>query len=74
MKVKAKALGFYGGSRRRPGEVFEVPEGARAKWFEPVSAAPAEPEAKPRKPGKGKAQEAAEPEPLVEQENADGLV
>lgn len=74
MKVKAKALGFYGGSRRRPGEVFEVPEGARAKWFEPVSAAPAEPEVKPRKPGKGKAQESAEPEPLVEQENADGLV
>lgn len=74
MKVKAKVLGFYGGSRRRPGEVFEVPEGAKAKWFEPVSAAPAEPEAKPRKAGKGKAQEAAEPEPVAEQENADGLV
>lgn len=51
MKVRAKQLGFYKG-RRREGDVFEVPEGWKAKWTEPVSV-----------PAKAKA-EAEEPETL----------
>lgn len=37
MKVRAKQMGFYGGARRRVGEVFEIPDGATlGKWMEPV--------------------------------------
>lgn len=35
MKVIAHYMGFYGGERRRPGAVFEVPEGTTSKWFAP---------------------------------------
>jgi len=35
MKVIAHYMGFYGGERRRPGDVFEVPEGTTSKWFAP---------------------------------------
>jgi len=35
MKVRAIRTGFYGG-RRRPGAVFDVPEGERGSWFVPV--------------------------------------
>lgn len=36
MKVRATKIGFYIG-RRRAGDVFDVPEGAKASWFEPVA-------------------------------------
>ena len=36
MKVQAKADGFYGGVRRRAGAVFEVKDGVKSKWFDPV--------------------------------------
>lgn len=38
MRVIAKQVGFYNGSRVRVGQVFEVPEGTTGKWFEPVAA------------------------------------
>jgi len=39
MRVVAVALGFYKGSRRRPGEVFEMPEAdARLpRWVQPAN-------------------------------------
>jgi hypothetical protein len=51
MKVKAITDGFYGGERKRAGAVFEVKDGAKSKWFEPVKdASPAaKPKAKPAK-------------------------
>lgn len=48
MKVRALQAGFFGG-RRRAGDVFDVPEGTKGKWFAPVAdskaaaAAPAKP-------------------------------
>lgn len=39
MKVRAMKQGFYGGARRRVGDVFEAEDGAKASWFEPVEAA-----------------------------------
>lgn len=35
MKVRALRTGFFGG-RRRPGAVFDVPDGERGSWFVPV--------------------------------------
>ena len=35
MKVRAIRTGFFGG-RRRPGTVFDVPEGSTGSWFVPV--------------------------------------
>lgn len=57
MKVRAIALGFYGGERRRVGEEFDVPDKAKSKWFEPVTK-----EAK----GKGKKEAEKSPETLSE--------
>lgn len=51
MKVQATATGFYGGVRHREGAVFEVKDGAKAKWFEPVQ----DQSAAPAKAGKAKA-------------------
>lgn len=31
-KVRATSLGFYGGSRRRPGDVFMVRDGFKGSW------------------------------------------
>lgn len=51
MKVIAIAPGFLG-CRRRKGDVFDVPDGTRSKWFE---AAPAvKPPAPVEKPTKAK--------------------
>jgi len=36
MLVIAKQDGFFGGSRRRAGSTFNVPEGMKAQWFEPA--------------------------------------
>lgn len=52
MKVQAITDGFYGGARQRAGSVFEVKDGVKAKWFEPVEAVK---EAAPAKAGKAKA-------------------
>lgn len=46
MQVKALETGFFNGRRVRAGEVFDVPEGTKAKWFVPVA------EVKPSKPAK----------------------
>lgn len=43
--------GFYGGARRRVGDVFEAEDGAKASWFEPAEAAEA---AKPKPKAKAK--------------------
>lgn len=45
-KVIATALGFHGGIRRRPGDVFEVPDKTEGKWFEPVDPPVKEPPVK----------------------------
>jgi len=64
MKVKATKDGFYG-SLRRPGDVFEVADGVKSKWFEPVDA-----NAKPEKPAKADKGKRA-PETLSEITRAD---
>lgn len=51
MKVRAIKQGFYGGARRRVGDVFEAEDEAKASWFEPVDAAEA---AKPKPKAKAK--------------------
>lgn len=55
MRVKATKVGFYDGSRRRVGDVFEVPDGIKGKWFEPmpVTEAPKVEKSKPKPKGKG---------------------
>lgn len=58
MKVKALTDGFYGGVRQRAGEVFEVKDGLKSKWFVTVDAQEAAP-AKAGKPSKKKADETA---------------
>jgi hypothetical protein len=59
MRVIATKLGFYGGARVREGQVFDVPEGIKGKWFKPfveTAEAPAKSaESKKAKPQKGKA-------------------
>lgn len=35
MKAKATATGYYGGVLRYAGDVFDVPDGESALWFEP---------------------------------------
>lgn len=64
MQVRAISVGFYGGSRRREGEVFDVKDGDEAKWFEPTepqeSKAEAKAEAKARQKADAKAKADAE--------------
>ena len=67
MKVRALELGFHGGKRRHPGDVFSVPDGSRGKWFEVIEKA----EAPAPKPSRTKA--AAKPDPVVD-EGAGDLV
>lgn len=45
MKAKANATGYYGGVLRYAGDVFDVPDGESALWFEPfeTSEAPQDP-------------------------------
>lgn len=64
MKVRATQLGFYGGSRRRPGDVFDVKENELGRWMEPVEtgAVADEPE-KPAKVSRAK-RSAPAPEPV----------
>ncbi|MCP1404428.1 hypothetical protein [Achromobacter insolitus] len=37
MKVRAIKQGFYGDDLKAPGDVFEVKDGSKAKWFVPAS-------------------------------------
>lgn len=51
MKVKVTAPGFFGGMRRRVGEVLEVPDGTKGTWFAevPAKGAPVDPVEKPKR-------------------------
>lgn len=51
MKVKATSPGFFGGMRRRVGDVFEVSEGTKGAWFMevPAKGAPVDPVEKPKR-------------------------
>ncbi len=64
MKVRALRTGFFGG-RRRPGTVFDVPDGSTGSWFVPVEVpeeqAPTIDEAvAPRRVGRPKRNEAVQ--------------
>lgn len=48
MKVKATQRGFFGGILREPGDVFDVSEGVKGKWFMPLADACSEQKAQPR--------------------------
>lgn len=37
MQVKAIFRGYHG-ALREPGDVFDVPKGSKATWFEPIAA------------------------------------
>lgn len=47
-KVKAIQTGFYKGTRKRVGAVFEVAKGEKAKWFVPADEAADGPKARGR--------------------------
>lgn len=51
MKVKVTHTAFFGGMRRRVGEVLEVPDGTRGTWFTevPAKGASVEPAEKPKR-------------------------
>lgn len=56
MQVRAIETGFFGGSRIRPGQEFDVPEGTKASWFAPVAELKAA-DVAPKGKGKTKAPE-----------------
>lgn len=61
MKVRAIAMGFYGG-RRRVGDVFEVPPNAKGGWFVPVETKAEVKTGKPEKSTKtGKSEKSDKP-------------
>lgn len=66
MQVRALSTGFYGGARRREGEVFDAKDGDSAKWFEPVDQKPVD-----QKPAKGSKAKADKVEAKAEAEAAD---
>ena len=68
MRVVATEKGYFGDARRQAGEVFEVPEGTTAKWFQPVDA----PEVKPAKGKAVKGAKANEPQTFSEITKKDG--
>jgi len=37
MKILVKATSFFGGSRRRPGDVLNVPDDLKGDWFDTVA-------------------------------------
>lgn len=51
MKVKVTQVAFFGGMRRRVGEVLEVPDGTKGTWFAevPAKGASVEPVEKPKR-------------------------
>ena len=40
MKIRVTQTAFWDGSRRRVGQVLEVPEGTKGSWFEVVEGEP----------------------------------
>ena len=54
MRVKVTKLAFHKGARVHPGDVISVPDGKKAKWFEPI-------EEPAPKPARGKKAETLEP-------------
>ncbi len=69
MKVVATDLGFYGGARKRKGDVFDVPDTLAAAWFKPLEAKAEEP--KPHAAPSGGKRTAARRALLAEPEGAD---
>jgi len=67
MEVIATRRGYHG-NLREPGEKFDVPEGAKASWFEPTSKVEVV-----EKPARGAAKK-SEPVPPVVEKPADDLV
>lgn len=71
MKARAKQMGFYNGSRVRPGEEFEL-DGKCPKWADPVDSeqnAPAPESAGKPRGRKARGQDA----PEDQEEGAEGL-
>lgn len=60
MKIRVTQIAFWDGSRRRVGQVLEVPEGTKGAWFEVVEGEPSA-----AKPARAK-KERAEPIALSE--------
>lgn len=82
MKVKATEVGYYDGVLRYTGDVFDVPDGESALWFEPfeTSEAPQAPpdndplgiqalDTPPEEPQPGPLEEAQPEEPQPETDN-----
>jgi hypothetical protein len=57
MRVIATDKGFHNGARVKPGTVFSVPDGSKAKWFKPVESGE-----KVEKPARGKRSAPVEPD------------
>lgn len=68
MKAKATATGYYGGVLRYAGDVFDVPDGESALWFEPIEQPVEDPPAPPDDdpPGIRKLTEAPPEPPPIE--------
>ena len=56
MHVIATAVGFHSPTARllQPGDEFEMPDGAKGTWFEPVESAPAPKAGKKKEPATAK--------------------
>jgi hypothetical protein len=54
MKVIATKVGFDGKQIRNPGDIFDMPKGAKGSWFEPAAEAPSEPAPTGKVKGEGK--------------------
>jgi hypothetical protein len=67
MKVIAIERGFFDGAPRERGDVFEVPDGRKARWYAPAEDAASK--AKPRAKAKG-----GEPATFSEMAHADSAV
>lgn len=65
MRVIADKMGFFRGSRVRPGEVFDVPEGTTGKWFSPAPAESKAAEAEPKPNLKPKSKKAKDDGPTT---------
>lgn len=52
--VEAVSLGFDGLTLRQPGDVFQMPAGAKGSWFKPHGEAAAEESEVPKQRGPGR--------------------
>lgn len=71
MEVIALKEGFFGGSRKRVGERFDVPQNAKGSWFAPVEEPKAQRQS--RNPA-ADAEAKAEAEAKAKGKNPDDLV